>query len=248
MPAVILPSGNLLSLEHTVAQPLRKRGTVTLLSIDSFIRFVNEHKRASSRVFTKEGRFVAVLDFHPAGEKGSEWGEFRALFNSNFSEQWLLWNNFDGKFFQQRPFAEFIEENISDIIEPKPAEMLDISRTLEAKKDVVFKQATRLDNGDNSLRYEETTAAKAGANGDLEVPKTIALSIPVFFGMAPETVGLRLKFQIDNGRLTLKYEIIRKKEFLELAAQKLIARVNSECSTKCYDAEEPLPAQKIQLS
>lgn len=240
LPAVLVPTDSkLITYEHILEQPIRKRGRFTLLDIASFIRFVNEHKQAGTRIFQKEGRFVAVIDFHLPTPKGSSWTEFRAAFESNYSEQWKLWNSKDGQWQAQRQFAEFIEENASDVVDPSPAAMLEISRTLEAKKDVIFKQSTRLENGDSSIRYEETTQAKAGANGELEVPKNMAINIPMFFGMPPNNIPLRLKFAIDNGRLQLRYEIIRKIELLQWAAKILVERVNKECATTCYAAEEP---------
>lgn len=246
--AALVPKDMLIaSLEKAFGTPARKRGVTTLLDIDSFIRFFNEHKTEDSRVFTKEGRFVGILDYHNTEIDGQAWCDFRALFNSTYSEQWKIWDAWNGKWMQQKPFAEFIEENALDVTSPPSADMLEISRTLEAKKDVNFKQAVRLDNGDSTLIYEEITQAKAGARGELEVPNVFTLAIPVFNGMVERPILCRFKFSIDDGRARFMYQVVRRSEVLADAAAELIVLVNDACKVKCYLAEEPLVAIPLNL-
>ncbi len=238
LPVTVIPCGQkIVSLEFARGKPLRKRGTTVLRDIESFVRFVNEHKSKDTRIFARDGNFTAICDYHSSDAPA--WGEFRAVFNSVVSEQWKIWIHLNGQWLVQKTFAEFIEENASDILNPPPAEMLEISATLEAKKDVNFKQAVRLHNGDATLVFEEVTQAKAGVRGELDVPKELTLNLSVFNGMPAQPVPCRLRYSIDDQKLAFKYEIIRLGQLLQDAALDLIEVVNGGCGIKCFNAETP---------
>lgn len=78
----------------------------------------------------------------------------------------------------QADFARFIEDNAPDIASPPAADMIEISRSLEAKKKVNFASAIRLDNGKTEFTYEEDIEGTA-AKGRLQVPQVFTIGIPV---------------------------------------------------------------------
>lgn len=82
---------------------------------------------------------------------------------------------------QQAEFAEFIERNLPDIVEPVGADMLEISRSLQAKKKVSFASGIRLANGQTELTYEEDIQGTA-AKGKLQIPEIFKIGIKVIEG------------------------------------------------------------------
>lgn len=214
-PFAVVPEGATVhDLEHLCHNPQRKRGTVALRDTDSFIAVVNADKGTSTRLYgnyVKPG-FIAVFNDH-----GSlpGWQDHRAVYECPKSIEWATWTSSNGKQMSQVDFAQFIENNLPDVADPPAADMLEISRSLEAKKKVNFASGIRLANGQNELTYEEEISGTA-AKGKLQVPEIFTLGIPVLEGGHRYAVQARLRYRIqDGGRLTIWYELVRPHKILE---------------------------------
>lgn len=93
--------------------------------------------------------------------------------------------------------------------------MLEISRSLEAKKKVNFASGLRLSNGQNELTYDEQISGTA-AKGKLNVPELFTIGIPVLEGGIKYAVEARLRYRIaDGGRLTMWFELVRPHKIVE---------------------------------
>jgi hypothetical protein len=89
-----------------------------------------------------------------------------------------------------------MEDNFVDVVQPAATfdpyrrygrignDMLAVSRGLEAKTDVRFASAVRLDNGQVRFKYEEDVSGSV-QDGLMEVPQKFAVGIPVFAGTEP---------------------------------------------------------------
>jgi hypothetical protein len=77
----------------------------------------------------------------------------------------------------QAQFAEHLEDMAHTIVEPSAADLLEVAKTFQAKRNVDFSQAVRLDSGDVELSYAETTTAKVGTKGHIEVPSVFTLAL-----------------------------------------------------------------------
>lgn len=209
---VIVPAGaELRTIEPDAhaAHPARKRGTVRLATVDALIAYVTRHRTEGTELYVHptSGRVVAVLDDH--AEEAAGHGQHRAELNLLTTDEWAFWAANDGKLLTQQAFAEHVEDGGRELIEPDPATMLELATSFHAKSKVNFRQASRLDNGNVQLTYEEDTTASAGAKGQLTVPTEFKLAIAPFVGEERYAVSARLRWQLRDGQLTLGYKLDR---------------------------------------
>lgn len=209
-PFLVLPHGHEVhSIIELLDSPRRIKDRLLFGRLDSFCAYVKEFKLAGTKIFLNAltGAAKAVLDFHTVGT--AAWCDHTAEYQPLMSEEWKRWQARNNQSFDQRSFALFLEDNAPDISSPKAAEILDVARTLTAKLSVNFKKGVRLDNGTEQLTYEESVEAKAGQKGDLEIPTSFELLIPVFEGREPRRLGARLRYTISGGVLTFHYGLVR---------------------------------------
>lgn len=234
-PYVLVPSEwRREDVEDTMQFPIRKRGLAKLRDVGSFVRYYKKHAGTAGEIYgdKQDGTFVAVFNGHTAGVAG--WGDHRASYACPQSKEWLTWTGKSGRSMSQVDFAQFIEDNLPDIIEPAGADMLEVSRSLEATKKVQFAQSTRLNNGANELQYEETVAGTA-AKGKLQIPETFTLGIKVFEGGEPYKVQARLRYRInENKTLLMWYELVRPHKIVEAAVNDVWKQIEEQAATVIF--------------
>lgn len=227
-PFVVVPEGyKVEDLEHLLPKPARKRDRVTLEDASSFIRYFKLHQ-CGSTIYGQidPPRFVAVLDDHRKDEPG--WKEHTATYACPLSREWNTWKNTTGRVRTQPEFAQFIEDNLPDIIEPAAADMLEIARTLEAKKKVNFASSIRLDNGQVQFKYEEDLQGSS-QKGQITVPETFSIAIPVFEGGPRYKITTRLRYRIgDGGQLHMWHDMLRPHKVLKDAVLEVWKEIETE--------------------
>ncbi len=209
-PYLVVPkNAEVRSLEVLLPAPVYTRQRVTLEEAGSFVRYVKEFAGEGTRIFCHQrgnaAEFNAVIDYHRPGAPA--WGAHVAILRVEPSDQWTTWLARNKQSFAQEEFAQFIEENLSDVSTPTGAELLEVVMTLQAHTDVEFETAVRLDNGNVALRYAENTTARAGQKGQLTIPSKFSLGIPVFKHGARYALLARLRYRIRERKLTLWYEL-----------------------------------------
>lgn len=223
-PLALVPDGvSLENLEKHLPFPTRTRQHLKALDAASFIAYVTRFASESTSVFCNgpEGRtFRAVLDYHQPDMPA--WGDHLVTYCCPLTVEWGRWKEFDRKRLPQAEFAEFIEDNVKDIVDngpgtPSAADMLEISRTLEAKKNIAFRQGVRLDNGQVQLTYNEQIDGRAGETGQLNIPEQFFIGIKPFLGGDAFLVAARFRYRITEGRLQMWYELVRPDKVLEEA-------------------------------
>jgi len=220
-PYIVVPDGyRVADLEHTLAYPTRKRAEVKLAQTKGFIDYFLRHRITGgvSTIYgtTEPPKFVAILNDHGAGVPG--WRDHIARYECPLAVEWLTWTKVNKTLMPQATFAQFIEENLPDIVEPTAAEMLEISRTLEAKKKGNFASGIRLANGETQFTYEESIDGTA-AKGQMRVPEVFAIGIPVFHGGPKYRIEARLRYRIaDGGALSMWFDLVRPHKVIEDAA------------------------------
>lgn len=226
-------------LEKHLPAPTRIRERLQLLDADTFIAYVNRFATEATAVFCNgpEGRtFTAVLDYHQPGHPS--WGNHKASYQCPTTVEWGRWRAADRKKLTQAEFAEFIEDNVKDIVQPdgmptapNAADMLEISRTLEAKKNISFRQGTRLDNGQVQLTYNEQIDGRAGETGQLSIPEQFFVAVKPFLGGDAFCVPARFRYRITEGRLVMWYELVRPDKVLEEAYGAVRAKIAGSIGT-----------------
>ena len=136
------------------------------------------------------------------------------------SLEYERWNRIEGTLRDQVEFAQFLEENVADVINPESSDLLEICRDLEAAKSASFRSGVRLENGDRSFKYEDETRV-AGA---ITVPTEITLLIPLFFGEMPVEVKAKFRFRVTPDGLKLgvfwhRVEYQRRATFFQIATR-----------------------------
>ena len=136
----------------------------------------------------------------------------------------------------QEQFAHFIEQNLVDIVEPVSAEMLEISRSLIAKKSASFSSAIRLSDGSHQFSYDEDIKGST-KSGNLAVPETFKIGIPVFLNGTGYAIEARLRYRIKDQSLEMWYELIRPHDVFEDAFNAIHAEISKETGMELIAAE-----------
>lgn len=209
IPYAVVPEGATVEdLERLLPAPVRPRSDVTAKSTDTLSAYINRYKTENTVIFGDQQDFklVGIIDYHPV--KGAAWASHRAHYAAPRSLEWQTWRGAHKKSMSQADFAQFIEDNIVDIRAPAGAEILEVSRSLQAKKSVEFASAIRLADGAQEFTYSETVNGTT-SKGKVKVPEEFTLGIPVFFGGPLYEVRARLRYRINEGKLALWYDLYR---------------------------------------
>jgi uncharacterized protein YfdQ (DUF2303 family) len=228
-PFIVIPEGFKLDSLADLMPVAEKRLKAQFDELDSFNRYVNEHKNDDTRIFSHvdgEGcSFEAIIDFH--GKEAAEC-KHRALYLCPKSIEWKRWTGANARPFNQTEFARFLEDNLIDIIDPQGSDILEIATSLEAKQSVDFASGVRLQNGAQKLAYQETIEAKAGEKGDITIPEKFTLGIAPFQNGEKWKLDARFRYRINSGKLTLSYELHRPHIIIEDACKGVVASIKDK--------------------
>ena len=206
--------------------PAHKEGVYVFTEPEGLIDYLRIHGSGATEVWggEKSGTILAVIDGHSGDEPGRE--RHRATLQLTHTKDWTEWVGKSGVGMTQIDFAEFIEDHLPNIVEPSPGDMLTIAQSLQARKSVEFKASHRLQDGNVGLQWEETTTAKAGAKGQLEIPARFTIGLQVYEGMDAWRITARLRYRIhEGGRLTLAYILDRPEDARREAFAAAVATV-----------------------
>lgn len=237
-PYVVLPEGyTVKDVESTLANPTRKRGKATLSDTASFIAYFMRHAAPNESAIYGNfdpPSFTAVLDDHSTdGTAG--WREHVAKYACPLSVEWATWTGANKVKMKQVDFAQFIEDNLPDIVEPAAAHMLEVSRTLEAKKAVNFASGVRLANGEVQFTYEEKVDGSAG-KGQFHVPEIFSIGIPVFQRGVRYRIEARLRYRIaEGGQLAMWFDLVRHHKVLEDAVVETWAEIEAKTGQTIFN-------------
>jgi uncharacterized protein YfdQ (DUF2303 family) len=219
--AVIPKDAQLVTLEKFLynehaAKPERTKANVSVLDPASFIEYFALYRTPQSRVFAFEPTIsvLGVIDYHEA--QSAAWCQHRVTLNLRQSEQWKAWTARNNKQMTQTEFAEFLEQNAVDIVQPSPASVIEVARELEAKTEVEFGSGVRTQDGQFRFRYSEQIKATVGG-GQVEVPERFIVSIPVFIGGQDIQLEALLRFRCKDAKLVFWYTLVRPEETIRQA-------------------------------
>lgn len=207
--------------------PIRKKATVRLTDTPSFIDYIKRHGSLTTsttwcNVDYSAGKvnFTAIINDHA-------WRDHKAVYKPDFSEEWKRWVTMNKEPFSQVLFANFIEENLRDIVSvnnsPTGAQMLAMALSFEANQDMKFKSAIRLQSGGVNMSFVQTDDAQTIAQ--MEMFDRFTLGMPVFWGGDAYQIDARLRYRQREGKLHFYYELIRQDKVLEAATQTIIKTI-----------------------
>jgi uncharacterized protein YfdQ (DUF2303 family) len=216
-------------IEAQQPTPLRKKGTVQLRDLTSLITYCKDQcTPASGYIYadTDTRSITAVFNDQKAAEPG--WKDHRAHYKAEYTPEFSKWLKFNGHPFGQTEFAEFIEDNFIDLHGEYASMLLEVATTLQAKTDINFSSAKRLQNGQAQLSYTETIDARAGVNGALEIPKEFTLGLRIFKNGDGYKIKARLKYRLHSGGVKFYYELDRPERSVEDAFNGYITKLQEQ--------------------
>lgn len=221
MPAVMVPRDcQVDTFPELLDRPLRLQQHIEATDAQSWLGYWNRFADDHSTAFfdQKIGKLLGILDYHETLDDDAPMprhGEHRVAYAFPQTVEWQRWQSHSGKRMNQTDFALFIEDAIPDIVSPPGADLLEIVTTLQAKTDITFASATRLDNGQVQFVYQEDIKGTAGAKGTLKIPDTLQLGIRLFHGMAAYAIEARFRYRIKDGSVTFWYDLVRPERIVE---------------------------------
>jgi uncharacterized protein YfdQ (DUF2303 family) len=197
-------------LERRNPQPERTKGVVSLATVEELGKYVDEFYSAdATTVWVGRTDYVVSAVLNDAHGTESGWRDHRATCTLQLTSEWRHWRALDGKLTDQESFADHIEEGLPEIIDPDGADLLELAQSFHATTQATFRSARRLSSGETRLQYDEETQASAGVAGDMAIPEKFALRLAVFEGEQPVALTARLRYRLNQGKLSLGYRLIR---------------------------------------
>lgn len=207
------------SLEDLQARPNRIATNHVFADVASLATYLTAYSNAENLFVTSSpltGEISATLDYHDPADDGEAssasavgqwqsamWCGHRARFKARLTAQYQAWKALHRKPISQRDAGEFLEDRLLDIVEPMGADVMDMVMNFEALSKVSFSQVTRLRDGSVQVSYVEDSEAR----GALNVPDHVVLLVPVYEGMEPERIMVRLRFRVVDQKLTFTFVI-----------------------------------------
>lgn len=216
-------------IEAQQPTPLRKKGTVQLRDLASLINYCKDQDApAAGYIYadTDTRSITAVFNDQKAAAPG--WKDHRAHYKAEFTPEFSKWLKFNAQAFTQTEFAEFIEDNFVDLHGEYASTLLEVATTLQAKTDINFSSAKRLQNGQAQLTYTENIDARAGATGALEIPKEFTLGLRIFKNGEGYKIKARLKYRLHAGGVKFFYELDRPERSVEDAFNGYVTKLQAE--------------------
>jgi uncharacterized protein YfdQ (DUF2303 family) len=205
------------AIEKAQAAPTRKRGTVAIKDVPSLLAYLADQKAATTGYVYADSDSRTITAVFNDLREGAGWRDHRAQFTAEYTPEFQRWlkNNGAGNAKAQGDFAEFIEDSIADIAAPFAQQLLDVATTIQATSGIEFKSARRLQDGQTQLQYVENIDARAGADGNVSIPKEFTLGMRIFKNGAGYLLKARLKYRLTGGAVRFWYELDRPERAVE---------------------------------
>ena len=215
-------------VEKARPHPTRRKGTLQLTSIDSFMQYCRDqsyeefgyiyadHESRTLTAIFNDNKHVAI----------DGWRDHRAVFKAELSRELNTWIKLNKTPTEQEAFAIFLEENIADIAEPSGETLLSVATSLQSTTEVTFNSSKRLDDGQVQLTYTENVDTRM-ANGTLEIPKEFSIGVRLFKNGDGYKIRARLKYRLGGGKVKFWYELDRVEDVIEQAFKDFIAAADN---------------------
>lgn len=194
----------IIDFEQYKPNPRRKKGTVQVFNVDSFVAYVKRHATDATEMFAKGEQVTAVLNHHSKDAAG--WNDHRCVLTMQKTPAWTDWLAFTEKYMELADFAAFLEEHISAIVKPDAADVLDLVREMTIHSSAKFQNHQRPGDGTVQLLYIDehtTTSPKGSIDFKDGFPMTIVLQ--AFEGAEEFEFQAKLRYKLDKNEGTLRF-------------------------------------------
>ena len=227
------------------AAPHRTSGTVTVRKVRDFIDLMNQQKTVDTRAFASISenfdtlKVDGIVNFH--GAAAAQFCDYRISLVLDFDPQFEQWIKNLGKEMSQTQFAAFIEDNASTVVQPDAAGLVKMAMQLEGTVNAKFVAKRSLDRGDVTLHYSEEQSA-----GDVTVPSTLSISLPVFLGGTVSFITIRIGYKVQpGGNVVFWLRSPELKKVLREAAESVISDIKASTMVDVWTGECPTIADVL---
>jgi uncharacterized protein YfdQ (DUF2303 family) len=187
------------------------RQTLTVDEPGSLSAYVNRFKRSESVLFADldNAQVVARLDYHDQGvdidgdaadvPPMPRQNKHVATLQLRETQEFQDWCEFCSDFWPQAEFANFLDENRIDVIDPDGGDLLEIVKDLQAVSTSSFTGKVDLTNGDVSIGFETDTKEVQ----KVMLPKTVTLRLAIYAGDEPVEIECALRWRAQSGGVKL---------------------------------------------
>lgn len=216
-----------LDTDQYAASPRRTTGTRTVLNAQSFAEYINRHGIDGTEVFahSPSSSVVGVIDSNEGAGREPGWQGHRVTLALEHTKAWKAWEKFDGEWFTQVDFADFIEQRAVDVREPDHAVLIEMAQKFEAKRSVDFTSAERRDSGEVTLEYAETIKTKSGQKGEITIPKELLLTLQPYVGGTRYAVYANFRYRLEGTGVKLGFVLQRTQEILDAAFADIVTEI-----------------------
>lgn len=241
------------SLERANATPSRTQARVIITTLADHIAYIKAQRDENSDQNTvlfadrHQLRFHTILGYHE--RETPSWLDHSLTTMLALSKQLQTWNTRAGVWMPQEQFAEFLDENLGDIQEPTPAEVLDFVECLQCTRKESFRSAMNQTTGEVQFVWEKANSTDERHN----IVRDFTLGIPVWHRGEPFAIKARLQHRIaeKDGKAGVNFRF--KLEQIDRIQDKLwdeaIAHLRTELADHAtiYEGTAPSTPEPIKL-
>lgn len=227
--AIVHKDYNLHDLSQYLANPGRIETTVHIATPESFMaywdRYCNEEESVLFSSGNEDDRILAaaVFDYHRVDGTARP-GKHVALLAPRMDPDFIEIRKESSAYMGHAELAEWLEEYLPAIAEPEGAYLMEAVLNMRAHRDVKFASKVSMRSNDAAFTYEENTTASSGVY-ELEIPKEIVFSVPVYEGGEPVRLKAALRYKLNGTTLTLCFKIPRIEGIVRNARKELLAPI-----------------------
>lgn len=220
-------------IDEQIETPHHIDSKITVLDVPSFkeyfVRYADEHSLIYGSL--NPAQFVAILN-EPAPD-GMDWRDHRLTLRLEHAKEWDEWIGKDGhKFESMDSFAEWLEDQVPDIIAPSGAEFLEMALNMKVNEAVRFNESRRLSDGYVELGYSNWVEGQTSTvrGGTISIPERFTIKIPVFKGIKPtlHEMNARFRFRIPGGKLRIWYDLERPHKVIDEAFSQVWGEISEQ--------------------
>lgn len=198
-----------------------REGFEAMGDVESFVAFVTRYGSKATLLSWSSGGLKAVLDYAVSLEEPGR-GKWGAQYKFTRSLQWNAWLQFAcGKPMGQREAVEGLEDLALDIVEPAPADLMNLLRSLRATLNTQANAELRQD-GTSSIAFTQNREVKSGPDS-ITIPSGFTISVPVLRGHTdaedrPVIYQFEVRIRVavdDSARLMFRFTIPQAERIIE---------------------------------
>lgn len=213
------PDVKVRSLEHLLPAPVDPTIKIDLFTKEDLVAYLTAQsvrengpgKADHPVIFANRNKlcFTAFIDFHRAGLPS--WCRHSVAVTYDHSHQFKRWMANDNKKMSQEAFGNFLDENVTDILNPSGADVVTFATQLEVTRTERFKSATNLANGEVSFTFTN----ESSGDSTVKFPTEMTLSLPLWINGERIAIKAKLYYRVIQGELNFWYKLMMIEETID---------------------------------